>query len=246
MKRQISKSLIVLLLIGMGSVPGFGQDVQDILDKMIEAAGGRKVLESIKDTTVSGDMDLPSMGMTANITIYHKEPNKFRQDMEVMGMFISNAFDGEVGRMLDPQTGTLQEMSGAALEESKRGALEFGNSVLLNPAKYGVTYSYKGKEKVENREYIVLEQKFPNNDINTLYIDPDTYLLYKMKQKGLDIMENVVDQELFLADYKQVDGVMQAHTMTIYQSGEEFGVLVLTAVEHNSGLEDSFFQILED
>jgi outer membrane lipoprotein-sorting protein len=181
------------------------------------------------------------MGMSASMTIYHKEPNKFRQDMEVMGMLMTNAFDGEVGWIIDPQTGTVQDMTGAQLEESKKGAFEFGNSAILNPEKYGITFTFKGKETVEGKEYLVLVETFPNDEINTLFIDPDTYMLHRMKQKGTDMMGGVVDQELFFEDYRKVNGVMYSHSMTIMQAGEEFGVFTLIDVKFNSGLEDSLF-----
>ncbi len=241
MRRLISMGLTALILLSLAAAPGFCQSASDILEKMIEASGGRKVLEGIKDTTMVGEMDLPSMGMSASMTIYHKEPNKFRQDMEVMGMLMTNAFDGEVGWIIDPQTGTVQDMTGAQLEESKKGAFEFGNSAILNPEKHGITFTFKGKETVEGKEYLVLVETFPNDEVNTLFIDPETYLLHRMKQKGTDMMGGVVDQELFFEDYKKVNGVMYSHSMTIMQAGEEFGVFTLIDVKFNSGLEDSLF-----
>ena len=241
MRRLISFSVMVLLLVSMAVVPAFSQSAADILEKMIEASGGRKPLEAIKDTTMAGEMELPSMGMSAAVTIYHKEPNKFRQEMEIMGMMMTNAFDGEVGWMFNPQSNSVEDVTGDQLEESKKGAFEFGNAALLNPEKYGISYEFKGKETVENKEYFVLIQTFPNDEINTMYVDTDTYLLYLVKQKGTDMMGAPVDQEQFLSDYKKVDGVMAAHSMTVLQGGEEFAIFALTEIKYNSDLEDSLF-----
>lgn len=241
MRRLISVGLTALLLLSLAAAPGFCQSASDILEKMIEASGGRKALEAIKDTTMVGEMDLSSIGMTAAATIYHKEPNKFRQEMEVMGQLMVNAYDGEVGWYVDPQTQSVQDMTGAQLEESKKGAFEFGNAAILDPGRYGITFTFKGKETVEGKEYLVLVETFPNDEINTLFIDPDTYMLHRMKQKGTDMMGGVVDQELFFEDYKKANGVMYSHSMTIMQAGEEFGVFTLIDVKFNSGLEDSLF-----
>jgi hypothetical protein len=133
-------------------------------------------------------------------------------------------------------------MSGAQLEESKKGAFEFGNSAILNPGKHGITFTFKGKETVEGKEYLVLVETCPGDEINTLYIDPETFLLRRMKQKGTDFMENVVDQELIFEDYKKVEGIMFSHSMTVMQAGAEFAVFTLTDVQFNSGLEDSLFE----
>ena len=242
MRRLISMGLMALLLTCLTAAFGFGQDASGILEKMIEASGGRNALEAVKDTTMVGEMDLPAMGMTAAATIYHKEPNKVRQEMEVMGMFMVNAYDGETGWSLDPQTGTAQDMTGAQLEELKKGAFEFGNSAILNPGKHGITFTFKGRETVEGKEYLVLVETFPSDESNTLYIDPETFLLHRMKQKGTDLMGSVIDQELIFEDYKKVGGIMFSHSMTILQAGEEFGVFTLTDVRFNSGLEDALFE----
>ncbi|MGB2906273.1 MAG: hypothetical protein WBB73_04180 [Candidatus Aminicenantaceae bacterium] len=241
MRRLISMSLAGLLLVSLVTAPGFGQSASDILEKMIEASGGRKALEAIKDTTMVGEMDMPSMGMSASMTIYHKEPNKFRQDMEVMGMQITNAFDGEVGWMLNPQAGGVQDMPSDALEEAKKRAFEFGNSAFLNPEKYGISYEFKGKEKIEDKEYFVLVQTFPNDEINTMYIDTKTNLLHLIKQKATDMMGAPTDQEMIFSDYRKVDGILASYSMTIFQGGEEFGLFTLMEIKFNSGLEDSLF-----
>ncbi len=241
MRRLITITMMAFLLVGMAAVPVFSQSAADVLEKMIEASGGRKALEAIKDTTMVGEMELPSVGMSAAVTIYHKEPNKFRQEMEIMGMIMTNAFDGEVAWMFNPQSNSVEDVSGDQLEESKKGAFEFGNAALLNPEKYGISYEFKGKETVENKEYFVLVQTFPNDEINTMYVDTETYLLYLVKQKGTDMMEAPVDQEVIFSDYKQVDGVLAAHSMSVFQGGEEFAIFALTEIKYNSGLEDSLF-----
>ena len=62
-----------------------GPERADILEKMIGADGGRRLLEAIKDSTMVREMALPTMGLSASVTIYHEEPNKFRQDQEAKG-----------------------------------------------------------------------------------------------------------------------------------------------------------------
>ena len=72
---------------------------------MIEAQGGRKALAAIKDTTISGTIEMPQMGISGSITIYQKEPDKMRMDMEFMGMVITQAYDGQNAWMVNPADG---------------------------------------------------------------------------------------------------------------------------------------------
>jgi len=242
MKKLFTVSLLGLFLLSIVGSPGFSQDAKKLLDKVISATGGRKVMEAIKDTTFSGTMDLIQMGLGATITFYHKEPNMIRQDMEVMGMFISSAFDGESGWTINPQTGATEDLPESAQEEAKNEALGFGNSWMLYPEKYGITFADKGKETVDGKEYLLLEMTFESGDTSLFYIDSGTNLPYKVKTMTLSQMGFEVEQESIMENYKKVNGLNFAHSIVIYQDGEEFGTLVVDEVKFNSGLEDTLFK----
>ncbi|UCE42154.1 MAG: outer membrane lipoprotein-sorting protein [Candidatus Aminicenantes bacterium] len=240
MKKLLSCSLLGLFILGLLVVPGSSQNANEILEKHIKAQGGRKLLESIKDVTSIANMELTQMGISGSGTMYLKEPNKVRLDMEFMGMMITQAFDGETAWGINPQTG-LAEIMPDELAEVMRNS-SYGNSALLDPAKYGIKYTYKGKENIEGKDYLVLDRIHSGGYKISLYIDPETYLIYKMKQDSFDEMMTEVVEETIMSDYKEVDGMMTAHVLTILRDGTEFGTLYITEVNFNSGLEDSFFK----
>jgi len=243
MKKILSVSLLGFILLSLLPHTGYGQDVQSILNKMIDAIGGRKVLEGIKDTTFTGTMELIQYGMTGVVTFYHKEPNKYRQDVEVMGMVITTATDGEVGWMINPQTGSVETMSGSLNAEFNSQALSGGFSYLLEPEKYGISFTDKGKETIDGKEYIVLEQTSPGDLKSTHYIDPETYLIHRSKSMVTDPqMGTLINQETVMDDFREVDGIMFAHTVIIFQDGTEFGSMTVEGLKFNSGLEDSYFK----
>jgi len=243
MKKTLTLSLLSLFILCLVVSPGSGEKASEILEKMIEAQGGRKVLESIKDTTLSGSMEMIQMGISGSLTMYQKEPNKMRMDGEVMGMVFTQAFDGETAWMVNPQTGATEEMPENLTEEVKRQAL--GNDALLHPEKYGITYTYKGKEKIEDKDYFVLEQTYSDGHTATHYLDTETYLTYKTKAATINQMGVEVEGETFFSDYKKVDEVMFPHSLTIFQDEEEFMIITITEVTFNSGLEDSLFKMSE-
>jgi outer membrane lipoprotein-sorting protein len=243
MKKIFSTCLLSLFLLSLMTSPGLSQETSDILKKMVEAQGGKKVLENIKDMTQSGSLELIQMGMTASMTMYKKEPNKVRMDIEVMGMIITQAFDGETAWGVNPQTGSTEEMPEQQAEDMKRMAL--GIDALLYPEKYGLAYAYTGKEKIEEKDYLVLEQTFSDGRKATLYIDPKTYLTYKSESTTVNQMGVEVEQETFESDFKKVNGMTIAHSIIIFQDGEEFMTLAITEVSFNSGLEDSLFKMNE-
>ncbi len=243
MKKFLSFCLLSSLVFYLSVSAGFSQDATKILKKMIDAQGGKKTLESIKDSTLSGTMEMIQAGITGSITLYQKEPNKMRMDGEVMGMVITQAYDGETAWMINPQTGTADKLPEQAAEEVKRQAL--GNDALLNPEKYGITYTYIGKENIDGKDYFVLEQTFSDGFKASLYIDSQTYLTYKTKATTVNQMGVEVLAETILSDYKEVEGMMVPHTLTIFQDGQEFMIMTITEAKFNTGLEDSLFTMQE-
>jgi outer membrane lipoprotein-sorting protein len=242
MKKALLWLLAGAFIVSSLPVPGYGQEAGEILERMIKAQGGRKVLESLKDTTITGTMELIQQGMNATMTMYQKEPNLMRMDIEIMGMVITQAYDGQKGWFLNPQTGTAQEMDENMNKEFKRQAL--GNDSLLNPAKYGISYAFKGKEKVGDKECLVLEQTMSDGHKSTLYIDPDTHLIARTKTTTLSQMGGgEVQSETIFGDYRKEGDTVTAHTMTILQEGAEFARMTLTKIAFNTGIEDSLFQM---
>lgn len=243
MKKFLSAGLLSLLLLSWMALPGKCQKASDILEKMIDAQGGRKLLESIEDTTFSGTMEMIQMGLSGVLTMYQKDPNKIRWDGEVMGMVFTQAFDGQTAWTTNPQTGMSEEMPEKAAVYFKREAI--GDEALLNPEKYGITYALKKKEKIDDKEYYVLEQTFPDGYKVTMYIDAQTYLTYKTNATTLNQMGVEVEGETILSDYAEVEGMMVPHTVTIYQDGEEYMTISITEASFNTDLEDSLFKMGE-
>ena len=243
MKKNFALFLIGSLLISFLITQGYSETAKQVLDKIIEAQGGRDLLSKINDQTFSGSMEMIQMGLSGSITMYQKRPNKLRMDMEVMGMMITQAYDGEIAWMTNFQTGNAEELPERMAEDLRRQAI--GDDALLNPEKYGITFALKDKETIEGKDYIVLEQTFSDGYKVILYIDPETYLAYKTKAKAFNQMGVEVESETLLSDYKEIKGMMLPHSIIIYQDGEEFLQMTVTETSFNTNLEDAMFKMSE-
>jgi len=247
-KRALTTGFIGLLLIGTIASLAPGQTAKDVLDKMIEAQGGRKALAAVKDSTISGSLEMNIMGMTMSgtVTIHQKEPNKMRMDMAFsvlgMDMTISQACDGEKAWTTDPQSGSVQALTGKQLEDMKKQAL--GTDATLNPDKFGISFAFKGREQIEAKDYLVLEQIYKDGQKITMYIDPATYLIFKTKEPGTDPQTGAeVEAETFLSEYKKVGDITMAHVMSIHQSGAEFLRMTFAKITVNTNLDDNLFRL---
>jgi outer membrane lipoprotein-sorting protein len=180
-------------------------------------------------------------GLSGSLTIYKKEPDKRRTDIEVMGMLITQAYDGEMAWYTNPQTGAAEELSGDQAAQLKRQAMP--SLAAVYPEKYGISWEYKDKETIEDKEYLVLSSTYPDGFQVTVYVDPSTYLTYKTKSRTTGQMGTEVEVEQYSADYKKIGGMVFPALITSYQDGEEYSVIAIEDVKTNTGLEDSMFKM---
>jgi outer membrane lipoprotein-sorting protein len=219
------------------------KEAMAVVDKLIQALGGRKALEAIKDTTISGTAEIVEYGLTVPITIYQKEPNKLRIDITIAeaNMTIIQAYDGQKGWYTNPQTGGTEEMPEFMAKELARQAAE--TQSLLYPQKIGVTYALKPKATLEGKDCIVLEQTQADGHKATIYLDPETYLPCKTETRTFDQAGAEVDAESYATNYQEVGGTMVPFSLRILQDGTEAQRITITAVTHNTNLDDAFFTL---
>ncbi len=239
MKRIVT--LGVLMGFFLSSAALSGQTADELLAKMIEAQGGKKVLAGIKDMILTGTLELVPQGMSGSLTVYKKEPDKRRSDIEIMGMLITNCFDGKIAWGTNQQTLAIEEFSGPQAENIKREAMPV--VAALNPEKYGISHTLKGKETLEGKEYLVLERKFKDGFTATIYVDPETYLPYRTDANTTDAtgIEHAIEN--YATDYKKVNGFMISHSVTQFVDGMEYLNITVSEVKFNTGIEDTLFQM---
>lgn len=243
MKKALIICFLGIFLASITAFPGYSQTAKEIVAKMIEATGGKKAIEGIVDSTMTGTMELIQQGLSGEITVYKKEPSQMRIDLEVMGMVITQAFDGNLVWWTNPQTGATEEMPPAEAASIKRDSLP--RIAILDPEKYGISIVYKGKEQIEGKDHHVLEQTYADGFTSTLYVDSTTYLITKTKSTTESDIMGEVELEHVVTDYKKVHGLMTAHKVITYANGAESRTVTITDIQYNTGLEDSLFVMEE-
>jgi len=252
MKRIRRGTLCAVLLAALAAAAGYARqapaaavnkEAMAVVDKMIAAMGGRKALESIKDTTMSGTMEIVQFGITAPVTLYIKEPDKVRADLTIAeaNMTIIQAFDGQKGWYTNPQSGSTEEMPDYMAKQFSRQAGQ--NQALLNPQKVGVTYALKPKAAVEGKDYVVLEQTMADGHKTTFFLDPETYLPYKTAERSLDQNGAEVDSETYTTNYQKVGGTLIPYSFRVVQNGADAQRMTITAVTYNTNLDDALFTL---
>lgn len=244
MKKTAASAIAAALILSAAAIPVSAQSVQSVLDRMIEAMGGRKVMGAVKDMTVTGSMEMVQMGLTAPITVYQKEPNKLRVDLDLSalqaGLNFTQAYDGTKGWGTNQQTLAIEEFSEALTKAISHQAI--GNDAFLDPKKLGITYALKPSAELEGRNYIVLERTLADGHQSTFYVDAGTYLIYKTVTSNTDQTSGgLVEVESYSTDYRKVGGMMIAFSARVLSGGAESQRITIATVTFNSNLDDALF-----
>ncbi len=207
---------------------------ESVIEKYIEATGGREKLESIKDKTMI--LKGAAQGMNMTLTISQKAPNKLYQSLDFSVGKQVTVFDGEKGKI--EAMGQVQMLEGDKLEELKYQAQI---APYLNYAEQGITLQLKGMEKIDEEEayQIILTDK--NGKKYTQYYSVETG--YKLRETSqLDTPQGSFTQTMDMRDYKDVDGIKYPFKL-VQQVGPQTIELDVESIKVNSGLADSLFEV---
>lgn len=104
------------------ATPGALPDARTIIDRHIEAIGGRDAVMAHSSRHVTGTLAMPSAGLTGSFEVFEARPNKAVMRMSLAGVGdMSEGFNGEIGWSVSPVTGPSL-LEGKQLEEKKLDA----------------------------------------------------------------------------------------------------------------------------
>jgi hypothetical protein len=210
--------------------------VDQILDKYMQASGGRKAVEKITSRVTKGTVEFSTIGLKGEIESYAKAPNKTLTIFNLSGLGeFREGYDGKIAWSQNPMMG-LREKSGAELAAIAQ------TSDIHAQIKTRRLYSkleFKGKEKVENREtYVILATPAVGAPVK-MYFDTQTGLMART-DLDFDNPQGHFHIESTMDDYREVDGVMISFLGRQKTSVADF-VIKLTEVKHNVAIDDAKF-----
>ncbi len=217
------------------------QTLEEILAKNFEAKGGLAKIRAVQSMRVTGKITL-GPGMEAPAVIEQMRGDKVRMDITFQGMVLTPmVLNGSTGWKLMPIQGNPNPE--ALSPEEMKDALEQADmdGFLVDYKAKGHAVEYLGKEKVEGTDAYKLKVTMKSGDLRTVYIDTDSNLEIKLesksKRRGVD-----VEGDTILGDYKEVDGLIMAHSVDSGQKGAPGRqVITITKIEINPKLEDARF-----
>jgi len=207
-----------------------------IIDKYVQAIGGKAAVEKLTSREAKGTFELAAMGVSAPFVNYTKAPNKSVFTIDIAGFgTIQRGYNGSVGWSSDPQTG-LRELSGSELAQMKLGS-DFYRDVRMMQLFPKMTV--KGIEKVGDRDAYLVEGTTADGYTEKMYFDTQNGLLLRTDSEA-DTPQGKIPATVLTSDYREVDGVKIPFTMVEKTPTIEF-TLKLDSVKHNLPVDDAKF-----
>jgi hypothetical protein len=211
------------------------QTVDEIINKHVDAIGGKEKLGQLKSVYTETSMD--AMGNTSNAFEYLLEGKAYKTESEFNGMKIINCYTDKGGWVVNPMIGgsDAQAMPDEAYKTGK-DQIYFGGSLVDYAAK-GNKIEFLGKD---GNNY---KLKVTNVGTETNYfIDTVTYYLNKTVAKA-NFMGNDIEIVTTFSDHKKTDfGIVVP-----YSRSADFGGFALsfkiTKVDVNKDLDPKIFEM---
>jgi len=211
-----------------------GINAENIIEKYIEAIGGRDKVENINSKIQK--MSGKSGALELTVTVMQKNPNKFKQKLESNIFTQTTMYDGENGKRI--QMGQEFILEGKDLEDVKMQAV-------LNPYldynKYGIKTELGGIENINGKDNYKLILTLPNDEKWIHYFDIESGLMTRFSTT-VNAPQGSFVQNIDYSDYRDVHGIKFPFKI-FQQTGPRAIEMEVHSIEINKDIDDKEFKI---
>jgi len=211
-----------------------GVTAQTVIDKYIAAMGGREAFAKVKSFEENGKMSMGPMSADVNIKV---KDAKFKMAVSMSGMeLMKQVSDGKKGSMA--QMGQTEPMEAADIRDTQ---MQLDLLAELNYAKYGVTTTLKGIDKLNNEDVYVVERKSDDGSIATDYYSVATGLKMKSQRMDGEGAEATLAETIYL-EYATVNGMKYVSKMS-EAAGPQQVEFTFSEMKINPKIDDKEFTV---
>jgi outer membrane lipoprotein-sorting protein len=237
---MIRKTMAGLFVACLMSSAAWAQTADELIEKNIQARGGREKLAAIKTLRMTGKMTM-GPGMEAPFVQELSRPNKVRVEFTFQGMTGIQTYDGKEGWALMPFMGKTEPEAVPADQLKTMDEQADLDGLLVDYKDKGHQVEYAGKEDLEGTPAHKLKITKKDGDVAYLWLDAEHFLEMKIAGKT-KVRDQEVEGETVFGDYKEVGGVIFPHSIENRAVGMPGGMTItVDKVEVNPELTDDRF-----
>jgi hypothetical protein len=239
MKSTLPGLLTVLqvVLVASAAEPAAKPTADQILDRYLEATGGRAALERLQTRIMKGRVEVTALGTDGAFEVRAKAPNKQVSQIAFEGFgSMREGYDGTVAWSAAPFQG-VRVKEGGDLARVQR------TTVFPRELKWKQVYQrleVRGAEKVNGVDTWLVEGYPKTGKPDKLYFDQKSGLLVREESTVTSVVGELTFQ-VDLGDYREVDGVQVAFSIRMPKPAEVGFNIKIEEVKHNVAIPDAEF-----
>jgi hypothetical protein len=233
------KSSLVLLL-ATTSLSLSAQSVDEVINKHIEAIGGRDAISKVKSMQLESEVTVMGQALMSVTSILVNKG--FKNVTTFNGVEIIQCFTPEGGWSVNPMMGSTTPTP-VSEDQKKAGSTTFDvGGPLFNYKEKGSTVELAGSDSVNGVKTIKLKVKDKNAIETTLYLDPTSYYVLKQDSKGTVDGQEVVSSSLF-SEYKKTESGLVLPFVT-NTTNQGFDITIThNKIEFNKEIDPKIFEM---
>ena len=218
------------------------QTVDEVIAKSVQARGGAEKLKSVQSIKSTATLSM-GPGMEAPGVLIQKRPALARLEFTIQGLTAVQAYDGKNAWQIMPFMGKKDAELMSADEAKETEEMADVDGPLVDYKSKGHQVELLGKEKIEGTDAYKLKLTMKNGDVQTIYIDADSFLEIKEETKRT-VRGSEQEVESAIGDYKEVNGILFPFAVESNVKGSaEKQKITITKVELNLPTDDSIFKM---
>lgn len=226
--------LVLVCLAGSAAVWAQAEELpkaETILDKYIEATGGKAAYDKINNRVIKGSVEPVGSGMKLTMTVYAAKPNK------TYALIESEAI-GTIERGTTGDAAWENSLMGGPVVKSGQEKIEMLRDARFDRMAYWHDVYKQAEctaiEDVDGTSCYKIVMTPKEGKPHTFFLDKESSLLVKVEATVENPM-GTFPVEVYTSDYKKVDGLLIAHKVRQMAAGQEIHI-VTESIEHNVDL----------
>jgi len=241
-KSNLSKTTLLAFLLFGFLILGQAQELEQIIDKHIEAHGGAEKWNAVDN-----------MKITAQFTAFSEvndwmaiktKDGKYYSELSLGKFRVKEAFDGQHGWTIDPWMDFEYPRLLNKTEENVFYQKAEWMTPFLNYQAKGLELEFLGEEDLEGVAVYAIKVTRPNGNTETWYLSKDSYLEYKRVSMWVDFTYPN-QAETYFEDFREVDGLLIPFYVE-KMFGQRNRMLEIEKVELNVEVDETIFEMPQD
>jgi len=232
----MKKLYITLSLIAYPLSLIYAQTADDIINKYVNAMGGKAKLETIKNVYMQGEMKMEGASVSLKYWVVNKKA--MRYEYTAAGQTSFNILTNDSGWVYNAIMGGAPDPLSHSMVKASQPQLD-PSGLLLDYKAKGYKVEYKGKSSVSGTTAYEVMEKISDSLANTYYFDTATYYIVRVKFKST-VDGRHIELGRDFDDYrKTATGYVFPFKMN---TGGGFGDVTFTTIDVNTTIDPSLFK----